>query len=87
MEKESYYKRHQESRKAYQKEYYGKVREQLRRNREVDKVVRPEIVVARAVYQDTYYRKNRHQLLARKREAYARKKNPESATRNPDTGI
>lgn len=76
MSKDSYYKRHREERKAYQKDYYGKVKEQLRRNREVDKAVRPEVVEARAAYQDSYYRKNRDRLLARKREAYARSKQP-----------
>ena len=78
MPEESYYQRHRDARKAYQKAYYESVKEQLRRNREVDKAVRPEAVEARAAYQDTYYRKNRDRLLARKREAYARKKNPES---------
>jgi hypothetical protein len=78
MAEESYYKRHRDARIAYQKTYYGKVKEQLRRNREVDKVVRPELVEARALYQDSYYRKNRDRLLARKRESYASKKNPVS---------
>ena len=80
MPEESYYERHREKRKAYQKAYYDTVKEQLRRNREVDKAVRPEVVESRATYQDSYYRKNRDRLLARKREAYAIKKagNPES---------
>jgi hypothetical protein len=74
MPKESYYQRHREARKAYQKEYYQLVKEQMRRNREVDKEVRPEVVEAKAAYQSAYYRKNRNRLLARKREAYIRRK-------------
>lgn len=78
MPEDSYYKRHSEERKAYQKTYYNKVKEQMRRNREVDKVVRPEVVEARARYQESYYRKNRERILARKRENYAKRRNPVS---------
>jgi hypothetical protein len=78
MPEDSYYKRHSEERKAYQKTYYNRVKEQLRRNREVDKAVRPEVAEARARYQESYYRKNRERILARKRDAYAKRRNPVS---------
>lgn len=74
-DKESYYARFADERKAYQKEYYKKNKEAIRRKKELDATLRPEKVKKLQEYQHNYYLTNRQKLLERKRLRYLAEKN------------
>lgn len=74
-DKESYYARFADERKAYQKAYYEKNKEAIRRKKELDAALKPEKVKKLQVYQHNYYLTNRQKLLERKRLRYSEEKN------------
>jgi predicted PP-loop superfamily ATPase len=73
-DKESYYARFTEERKAYQKAYYNKNKEVLKRKKELDASLKPEKLEKVRKYQHEYYLKNRQKLLERKRLRYLQEK-------------
>lgn len=56
---ETYYSKNREARRAYQKRYYDKNCQLIRRKRELDTVLDPEKVEAKKLYNRIYYSKNR----------------------------
>lgn len=70
----SYYERHKEERKMYQKRYYTKNREKIRRKNELAAHLEPEKVEKIRTYQRNYYLENRERLLDKKRKAYLARK-------------
>ncbi len=74
IEQPSYYERHKEERKKYQKRYYTKNREKIRRKNELIAHLEPEKVEKIRAYQRNYYLENRERLLDRKRKAYLARK-------------
>lgn len=72
---QSYYERFKEERKAYQKAYYDKNKESLKRKKELDASLNPEKLEKQRKYQHEYYLKNRQKLLERKRLRYLSEKN------------
>jgi cyclopropane fatty-acyl-phospholipid synthase-like methyltransferase len=74
-DKESYYARFTDERKAYQKAYYEKNKEALKRKKELDATLKPEKVRKMQDYQHNYYLTNRQKLLERKRLRYLESKN------------
>ena len=73
-DKESYYARFADERKAYQKAYYAKNKEALKRKKELDATLKPEKVKKVQEYQHNYYLANRQKLLERKRLRYLQEK-------------
>jgi hypothetical protein len=71
---QTYYARFKEARKAYQRCYYERNKEVIRRKKELDATLHPEKFQKIRGYQREYYLKNREKLLQRKRERYAHKK-------------
>jgi hypothetical protein len=67
---ESYYRRKAEERKAYQRDYYARMKSALRRQREVQEVLEPEKAEARRQYYRDYYAKNREALVQKRRDRY-----------------
>lgn len=74
-DQQSYYERFKEERKAYQKAYYTKNKEALKRKKELDASLKPEKLEKVRSYQHEYYLKNRQKLLERKRLRYLSEKN------------
>jgi hypothetical protein len=72
-EEQSYYDRHKEERRAYQRAYYKEHKQTLRRKQEVEDVLEPEKREQRLSYQRAYYFANRQRLLAARRDRQARK--------------
>ena len=73
-DKESYYARFKDERKAYQRAYYTKNKEALKRKKELDATLKPEKVKKVQEYQHNYYLTNRQKLLERKRLRYLESK-------------
>jgi predicted PP-loop superfamily ATPase len=73
-DKQSYYERFKEERKAYQKAYYDKNKESLKRKKELDASLKPEKLEKVRDYQHNYYLTNRQKLLERKRLRYLERK-------------
>ena len=73
-DKESYYERFKEERKAYQKAYYTKNKESLKRKKELDASLKPEKLEKVRDYQRNYYLTHRQKLLERKRLRYLEEK-------------
>lgn len=73
-DKESYYARFTEARKAYQKAYYEKNKEAVKRKKELDATLKPEKVRKMQGYQHNYYLANRQKLLETKRLRYLERK-------------
>jgi len=67
---DSYYRRKAEERKAYQREYYARMKNVLRRQRELQEVLEPEKADARRQYYKEYYAKNREALVSKRRDRY-----------------
>jgi hypothetical protein len=67
---DSYYRRKAEERKAYQREYYARMKNILRRQREVQEVLEPEKAEARRQYYREYYAKNQAALAQKRRDRY-----------------
>lgn len=69
---ESYYSKNREARREYQKKYYYRNRELIKRKRELDTVLDPEKVEAKKLYNRLYYAKNRASIRE-KRAIFAEK--------------
>lgn len=65
----SYYYRNREARKAYQRAHYQKVKEQLRRKREVARELETEGHSKYLEYQREYYRKNKKRIAKKRKQA------------------
>lgn len=74
-DKESYYARFADERRAYQKAYYEKNKEAIKRKKELDATLKPEKARKMQIYQHNYYLTNRQELLKRKRLRYLQEKN------------
>jgi hypothetical protein len=70
----SYYDRHKEERRNYQKEYYRLNREALRRKKELDTLFEPSKKEKLLRYQRDYYFANRERLLRARHDRYMAKK-------------
>jgi hypothetical protein len=67
---ESYYERNREARRDYQREYYYRNSDRIKRKRELDEVLEPDKVVSRKEYNRQYYIKNRS-VISEKRKQFA----------------
>lgn len=85
MQKESYYERHKQNRRDYQKQYYENNKERIRRKRMMEELDNPERFEQRKAYQRTYYLTNKEKILKKRAETYA-KKNP-SAKSNSKSSL
>lgn len=70
---ESYYSKNREARREYQKRYYYRNCELIKRKRELDTVLDPEKVEAKKLYNRLYYSKNRASIRE-KRTIFAEKR-------------
>lgn len=68
---ETYYAKNKEARREYQKQYYIRNAQLIKRKRELDTVLDPEKVDARKAYHAAYYLDNRCTI----REQRTRKRN------------
>lgn len=73
-QKQSYYERNKEARKAYQRAYYKENREVIARKRELDEVLAPEKLDKLREYSRKYYLENRTRILAAKKRQYHAKR-------------
>lgn len=71
----SYYSRNKEARKAYQKAYYHRNKDVIRRQKELNATLNPEKLEKIRHYQREYYLKNREILLRKRKEKYLARKN------------
>ena len=62
----SYYKTNRKKRLAYQKQYYLKNAELIKRKRELDTVLNPEKSVARKAYNRAYFLNNRAGIMEKR---------------------
>ena len=67
---ETYYERNREARREYQRQYYHRNSERIKRKRELDEVLEPDKVVSRKEYNQKYYIKNRV-IISEKRKQFA----------------
>lgn len=72
-EETSYYEANKEARRAYQREYYARNKENLRRKKELMAELEPEKIKEIRKYQREYYLKNRQTLQRKRRERYLRR--------------
>ena len=71
---ESYYSKNREARREYQKRYYNRNSELIKRKRELDTVLDPERIEAKKLYNKLYYSKNRARIREQRAEALQKKK-------------
>ena len=69
----SYYERNSEERRAYQREYYAKNKEVLKRKKEIEAELEPEKVEKTSKYQRDYYYENRNKLLKARKDRRLRR--------------
>jgi hypothetical protein len=74
QEDPSYYDRHKEERRLYQKEYYRQNCEAIRRKKELDALFEPSKKERLLSYQRNYYFANRERLLKARHDRYMAKK-------------
>jgi|TARA_R110002110_G_scaffold158444_1_gene355776 hypothetical protein len=79
-----YYARNRQARKEYQREYYIRNKNRIKRKRKLEELNDPEKFIDRKNYNRSYYQKNRARILKRRANAYAQKKKEQKAvTANP----
>jgi hypothetical protein len=71
-EEKSYYETNKEARRAYQREYYTRNKEALKRKKELQAELEPDKLKEIRKYQREYYLKNRQTLQRKRRERYLR---------------
>jgi len=65
-EGETYYRLNRKKRLAYQKQYYLKNAELIKRKRELDTVLNPDKVDARKAYNRAYFLNNRAEIMEKR---------------------
>ena len=78
MTNETYYERNKEVRREYQRRYYHRNSELIKRKRELDEVLEPEKVAHRKKYNREYYLKNRASIREKRKQFAISKKNNHS---------
>ena len=74
METQDYYTRNKEARKEYQREYYKKNKERIRRKRKLEELENPSKFTERKNYNSEYYQRNKEKILKRRKEHYDKRK-------------
>jgi hypothetical protein len=62
IKKKEYYRSNIEKRRAYQREYYTRNAQLIKRKREVNEHLSPEVLEKRKQYNKEYYKKNRERI-------------------------
>jgi len=62
----TYYETNRETRLMYQRAYYKRNSERIKRKNELDSVLEPDRVVAKREYQREYFAKNRAKILKKR---------------------
>jgi hypothetical protein len=74
MQKESYYERHKQNRRDYQKQYYENNKDRIRRKRMMEELDDPIKFEKRKAYQREYYLTNKEKILKKRAETYVKKR-------------
>jgi hypothetical protein len=78
-DKLDYYARNKEARREYQRQYYIRNKDRIKRKRKLEELNDPEKFTERKNYNRSYYQKNRARILKKRAEAYAKKKKAKKA--------
>jgi hypothetical protein len=73
-QKLTYYERNKEARREYQRQYYHRNSEMIKRKRELDEVLEPDKVISRKDYNKRYYIKNRTAIKEKRKQLALSKK-------------
>jgi len=78
-DKKDYYARNRQARKEYQRKYYIRNKDRIKRKRKLEELSDPEKFAERKNYNRSYYQRNRARILKKRADAYAKKKKTKKA--------